>query len=61
MKRTFQPKMLGFIGQQQKMEGCPPLIIIECLIGIESSDIIRISKEVFLHQVFGLTDIQIGI
>ena len=53
--------MLGFIGQQQKMERRPPLLIIEYLIGIGSSDIIRISKEVFLHQVFGLTDIQIWI
>ena len=41
------------------MERCPPLITIKCLIGIGSSDIIRISKEVFLPQVFGLTDIQI--
>ncbi len=35
------------------------VIVIECLIEMGSSDIIRISKEVFLHQVFGLTDIQI--
>jgi len=53
--------MLGFIGQQQKMERRPPLLIIECLIEMGSSDIIRISKEVFLYEVFGLTDIQIGI
>ena len=32
--------MLGFIGQQQEMERRPPIIVIECLIEMGSSDII---------------------